>query len=83
MPLVSVPAVYDGEQIDFLETPPSRIPYRVLVTFIEPADIAEIKARHAERFWRSFGAWRDDRPVEATLADIHESRRSRAEPPSL
>jgi antitoxin (DNA-binding transcriptional repressor) of toxin-antitoxin stability system len=35
------------------------------------------------RFWASFGAWQDERPVEATLRDIHEARRSRAEPPVL
>lgn len=83
MPLVSVPAVYDGHNIEFLESPPSREPYRVLVTFVEPADSAEIRAQNATRFWESFGAWRDDRPLEATLADIHESRRSRTKPPAL
>lgn len=75
MPLVSVPAVYDGNRIEWLETPPTHRPYRVLVTFIEPADAAEIKVRRLERFWQSFGAWRDDRPVEATLADIHKAAR--------
>lgn len=83
MPLVSVPALYDGNRIALLETPPSRKPYRVLVTFVEPIDAADVRERLAARFLRSFGAWRDDRPVEATLADIHESRRSRAEPPAL
>ncbi len=83
MPLVSVPALYDGNRIALLETPPSRKPYRVLVTFVEPADAADVRERAAARFLRSFGAWRDDRPVEATLADIHESRRSRTEPPAL
>ena len=44
MPLVSVPALYDGNNITFLETPPSRKPYRVLVTFVEPAEAAEARA---------------------------------------
>jgi len=35
------------------------------------------------RLLGSFGAWRDDRPVEATRADIHEARRLRTEPPAL
>lgn len=83
MPLVSVPAVYDGERITFLEVPPSREPYRVLVTFVEPADAAEVRGQAKERFLVSFGAWEDDRPVEATLADIYESRHSRSEPPVL
>jgi hypothetical protein len=83
MPLVSVPALYDGNRIALLETPPSRKPYRVLVTFVEPVDAADVRERIAVRFLGSFGAWRDDRPVEATLADIHESRRSRTEPPAL
>ncbi len=83
MPLISVPAIYDGNHITLLETPPSRKPCRVLVTFIEPTDAVETRARSTARFWGSFGAWQDDRPMEATLADIHESRRSRAEPPAL
>lgn len=84
MPLVSVPAVYDGDHIALLEAPPSRKPYRVFVTFVEPADTSDVSAaRNTARFWGSFGAWRDDRPIEATLTDIHDSRRSRAEPPAL
>ena len=83
MPLVSVPAVYDGNTISLLEAPPSRRPYRVLVTFVEPVDAADRQARNTDRFLRSFGAWRDNRPVEATLIDIHESRRSRTTPPAL
>jgi hypothetical protein len=83
MPLISVPALYDGEHVELLEAPPSRKPYRVLVTFVEPADATDVRASDAARFMRSFGTWRDDRPVEATLADIHGSRRSRMEPPAL
>lgn len=83
MPLVSVPALYDGTSVALLEAPPSRKPYHVLVTFVEPADAADVRERSAARFLRSFGAWRDERPVEATLADIHDSRRSRTEPPAL
>jgi len=36
-----------------------------------------------KRFLRSLGAWQDERPIEATLRDILESRCSRAEPRSL
>ena len=83
MPLVSVPALYDGNHIALLEAPPSRRPYRVLVTFVEPVDAGDLLAHNAARFLESFGAWRDDRPVEATLSDIHDSRHSRPEPPAL
>jgi len=83
MPLISVPAVYDGTNIALLEKPPSRTPYHVLVTFVEPVDTADMRARNSVRLLRSFGAWRDDRPIEATLAEIHEARRSRTEPPAL
>ena len=83
MPLISVPAVYDGTNIALLEKPPSRTPYHVLVTFVEPVDTADMRARNTARLLGSFGAWRDDRPVEATLAEIHEARRSRTEPPNL
>jgi len=81
MSLVSVPAIYDGENIRLLENAPADGPYRVLVTFLEPVREQEPTARAL--FLRSFGAWRDDRPVEDTLRDVHEARRSRAEPPAL
>jgi hypothetical protein len=83
MPLVSVPAVYDGTKVDLLETPPTDRPYRVLVTFIEPVKEDDEPPSSEARFWASFGAWQDDRPLDATLADIYAVRRSRAEPPPL
>ena len=49
---------------------------------VEGADTEKTPGKMS-RFWASFGAWRDDRPVEATLRDIHEARRSRKEPPEL
>lgn len=83
MPLVSVPAMYDGEHIALLETPPSREPYRVLVTFVEPVSDASAPMPDLACFWASFGAWRDDRPIGEILTDIHGARRSRSEPPAL
>ncbi len=78
MSLVSVEAIFDGENIRLLEKPPAEGPYRVLVTFVEP-----VRNDAQARFWGSFGSWRDDRPVEDTLQDIHEARRSRPDPPAL
>ena len=83
MSLVSVPAIYDGKQVRLLELAPVQRAYRVLVTFIEPADEKVTSPRDLPRFWASFGAWQDERPVEETLRDIHEARRSRTEPPAL
>jgi len=81
MPLISVPAVYDGTNIALLEKPPSRTPYRVLVTFVEPVDAAGMRARNTDRLLGSFGAWREQPPARtpsssrvATAAP--ESRRS-------
>jgi hypothetical protein len=82
MPLVSVPAVYDGENVRLLENAPVHEPYRVLVVFLEP-EREESDARDLQRFWSSFGAWQDDRPVEATLKDIREARMSKIDPPAL
>ena len=83
MPLVSVPAVYDGEEIRLLEPSPVQGRYRVLVTFVEPARDENVPSEDRSRFWRSLGAWQDDRPTEATLEDILNARRSRTEPPAL
>jgi hypothetical protein len=81
MPLVSVPAVYDGRQIHLLEPSPVQERYRVLVTFVEPDRRETVPSEDRSRFWRSLGAWEDDRPIEATLGDILGARRSRTEPP--
>ena len=83
MSLVSVPAIYDGKQIRLLELATVQGAYHVLVTFIEPAHEEVTPPRDLARFWASFGAWQDERPVEETLRDIHEARRSRTEPPAL
>ncbi len=83
MSLISVPAVFDGKEIRFLETPPIDSPYRVLVTFVEPAGGPEVLPPDPTRFWASFGAWKDERSVEETLHDIHDARQSKMEPPSL
>jgi hypothetical protein len=83
MPLPSVPAVYDGKEIKLLEPSPVQGRYRVLVTFIEPTGDKGARPEKRSRFWRSLGAWQDDRPVEAMLEDILQARRSRAEPPAL
>lgn len=81
MPLTSIEAIFDGKRVRLLEPPPIRQQYRVLVTFLEPEPEPAPAAQ--ERFWSSFGAWVDDRPVEATLQDIYASRKSKVEPPSL
>ncbi|MFO7916837.1 MAG: hypothetical protein R6V13_02010 [Anaerolineae bacterium] len=83
MPLISVPAVYDGKKIELLETPPVKGSYRVLVTFVEPTGEAEGPPQDLPRFWSSFGAWKDSRPVEETLEDIHATRHSKTTPPNL
>jgi hypothetical protein len=83
MPLPSVPAVYDGKEIKLLEPSPVQGRYRVLVTFIEPAHDENVRPAERSRFWRSLGAWQDDRPIGATLEDILQARRSRTEPPVL
>lgn len=49
MPLISVPAVYDGTNMALLEKPPSRTPYHVLVTFVEPVATADMRARNTAR----------------------------------
>jgi len=83
MPLVSVPAIYDGQEVQLLETAPVKGTYRVLVTFIEPTTEQEKSPQDIARFWASFGAWQDSQPVEETLRDIHAARHSKTTPPNL
>jgi hypothetical protein len=80
MVMISVRAVYDGEEVRLLEKPPVSGRYRVVVTFVEPEGN---KDGDRERLLSSFGAWQDDRPIEETIKDIYGSRVSRMEPPDL
>ena len=82
MTLITVPAIYDGKDIKFLESPPVTGAYRVTVTFIEPTG-APPSQSDLDRFWASFGAWKDERPTEDVIKDIHKARHSRREPPTL
>jgi hypothetical protein len=82
MPMISVPAIYDGEEIRLLETAPVQEPYHVLVTFVEPTTPDSGDASD-HPFWSTFGAWKDDRPIEDTLQDIYEGRHSSSAPPAL
>jgi len=82
MPLASIRAVYDGYVLRPLEPVPVDTPYLVLVTFLEPAPGGVVPGNgDLTRFWDSFNAWRDLRPIEDTLRDIHEARVSKPEPP--
>ena len=83
MSLVSVPALYDGKQIRLLENAPVVGPYRVLVTFLEPASAELRQPADMPRFWASFGAWQDSRSLADTLQDIHATRLSKTVPPKL
>ncbi len=83
MPLLSVPAIYDGELVRLLEAVPMEGPYRVLVTFVEPVNEQGAPPGSGTALDASFGTWRDERPIEDTLRDIHEARRSRTAPPGV
>ena len=65
MPLISVPALYDGTSVQLLEQVSVNEPYRVLVTFVEPVRTAA-RLSELERFWASFGAWQDQEPIDWT-----------------
>jgi hypothetical protein len=36
------------------------------------------KQEDLERFWQSFGSWKDDRAAEEIIQDVYESRKSAA-----
>ncbi|MBI4790426.1 MAG: hypothetical protein HY782_25630 [Chloroflexi bacterium] len=67
MPLVSVPAVYDGQQVRLLEAAPVREPYRVLVTFVEPTGAPTHTENRSVNLRSLKGVWRG---VDLSLAEI-------------
>jgi hypothetical protein len=68
MSLVSVPAVFDGKQIRLLEQAPVHEPYRVLVTFVEPAR----KSPNSDnrKFENLKGIWRG---IDLSFEDIQRA----------
>jgi hypothetical protein len=83
MPTHAVPAIIDGDHIQLLGDAPVDRPYRVLVTFVAPVEDHEESRDKDDALLASFGAWQDDRPIEAMLADIYGARQSRSESPML
>jgi hypothetical protein len=81
MPLIAIPAVFDGKTITFSETVPYHEPYRVLVVFVEPVPATLDSA--AETFEASFGAWQQDPDEEDLMEVIRADRRSHSAPPNL
>ena len=67
MPLVSVPAIYDGQQVWLLEAAPVHGPYRVLVTFVEPEPNEVEASNHPQKFEELKGIWRG---IDLSLEDI-------------
>lgn len=82
MPLTSISAIYDGNEIHPLEPVPVNTPYYVVVTFLSPADDMDSESERDRRFRESFGGWSDSRTTEEILQDIHAGL-SKPEPPSL
>ncbi len=83
MALVPVEAVYEDGHIRLLESPPIHGAYRVLVTFVEPMAGQGVFEQRVQAFQATFGSWHDDRPIEETLLDLHQSRQSKLVPPEL
>lgn len=85
MQLPAIHALYDGERIHLLEDAPVQGRYRVLVTFVAPADAQDVEtAQEGSRsLWDTFGAWQDERSADEIVREIREARRSRTAPPSL
>ena len=80
MVMISVKAVYDGEEVRLLEKPPISGRYRVVVTFVEPEGE---QVEDKNQLLYTFGAWQDHRSIEETIKEIYDARTSRAEPPDL
>jgi len=67
MPLVSVPAIYDGRHVRLLEAAPVHGPYRVLVTFVEPERNQAEPRNHRQKFEDLKGIWHG---IDLTFEDI-------------
>mgnify|MGYP000223632996 CR=1 FL=1 len=86
MAFTSISAIYDGKTIKLLEDAPVHEPCRVLVTFIGTEGVNETNGSIDDKsastwadFLATFGTWQESRPIEDTLDDIHNERRSKLE----
>jgi hypothetical protein len=74
MPLVSVPAIYDGKQVRLLEGAPVHGTCRVLVTFVAPTDEqtqAVTEDTRQDQLWNPQRRWQDivEQTFRTALAD--------------
>lgn len=59
MPLISVPAIYDGKEIKLLEPAPVNDRYRVLVTFVAPEPATGGDSKPHKTLVDLEGTWRN------------------------
>jgi hypothetical protein len=72
--MLTIRGVYTGKDIKLLEDVHVRPNVRVLVTFLDDEPVTPEIDEDTEGLLALSGTWEDDRPVEAIVRDIYESR---------
>ena len=72
--MLSIRGIYTGKEIKPLEDIPLRPNVRVIITFLEEDLISSDGDEDTEGLLALSGTWKDERPVEAIIQEIYESR---------
>lgn len=72
--MLAIRGVYTGKDIKLLEDVHVRPNVRVIVTFLDDEPLNPEVDEDTEGLLALSGTWEDDRPVEAIVRDIYESR---------
>ncbi len=72
--MLAVRGIYTGKDIKFLEDVHVRPNVRVIITFLDDEPVTSDIDEDTKGLLALSGTWEDDRPVEAIVQDIYESR---------
>ena len=72
--MLAVRGIYTGRDIKFLEDVHVRPNVRVIITFLDDEPATTDVDEDTKGLLALSGTWEDDRPVEAIVQDIYESR---------
>ncbi len=72
--MLAIRGIYTGKDIKLLEDVHVRPNVRVIITFLEDEPVMPEVDESTEGLLALSGTWEDERPLEAIIRDIYESR---------
>lgn len=81
--MLAIRGMYTGKNVQLLEDVHVRPNVRVIVTFLDDEPVTPTIDEDTEGLLALSGTWEDERPVEAIIREIYESRTTGKEEAAL